>query len=164
MRSKNILIVSYPDDLHTKYVMDKLSLMGISHRLLNIGEYPSAFESAILLGESANPDISHLLGIGDSSTAQFTGVWWRRPLGAYRSEVKTMQEKYVASEAESFIRSLPNFIHGATWVSDPEATRVAGRKLQAAQYVETHKGQVCPASWEPGEDTLEPGLDLVGKI
>lgn len=38
------------------------------------------------------------------------------------------------------------------------------RKLQAAQYVETHKGQVCPASWEPGDDTLEPGLDLVGKL
>lgn len=38
------------------------------------------------------------------------------------------------------------------------------RKLQAAQYVEAHKGQVCPASWEPGSDTLEPGLDLVGKI
>lgn len=38
------------------------------------------------------------------------------------------------------------------------------RKLQAAQYVETHKGQVCPASWEPGDDTLEPGADLVGKI
>jgi peroxiredoxin (alkyl hydroperoxide reductase subunit C) len=38
------------------------------------------------------------------------------------------------------------------------------RKLQAAQFVDTHKGQVCPASWEPGGDTLEPGLDLVGKL
>ena len=38
------------------------------------------------------------------------------------------------------------------------------RKVQAAQYVETHKGQVCPASWEPGDDTLEKGLDLVGKL
>lgn len=38
------------------------------------------------------------------------------------------------------------------------------RKLQMAQFVETHKGQVCPASWEPGGDTLEPGLDLVGKL
>ena len=38
------------------------------------------------------------------------------------------------------------------------------RKLQAAQYVESHKGQVCPASWEPGDDTLEPGMDLVGKL
>ena len=38
------------------------------------------------------------------------------------------------------------------------------RKLHAAQYVETHKGKVCPASWEPGDDTLEPGLNLVGKL
>lgn len=38
------------------------------------------------------------------------------------------------------------------------------RKVQAAQYVETHPGNVCPASWEEGDDTLEPGMDLVGKI
>jgi len=38
------------------------------------------------------------------------------------------------------------------------------RKLQAAKFVRDHKGQVCPASWEPGKDTLKPGLDLVGKI
>lgn len=38
------------------------------------------------------------------------------------------------------------------------------RKLQAAQYVDTHKGQVCPASWEPGDDGLDSSLDLVGKL
>lgn len=38
------------------------------------------------------------------------------------------------------------------------------RKVQAAQFVATHNGKVCPASWEPGDDTLTPGLDLVGKI
>lgn len=38
------------------------------------------------------------------------------------------------------------------------------RKLQACIFVREHKGQVCPASWEPGSDTLKPGLDLVGKI
>lgn len=38
------------------------------------------------------------------------------------------------------------------------------RKLQAAQYVEAHQGKVCPASWEPGDDDMEPGLGLVGKI
>ncbi len=38
------------------------------------------------------------------------------------------------------------------------------RKLQAAQYVETHEGKVCPASWEPGSDDMTPGLGLVGKI
>jgi len=38
------------------------------------------------------------------------------------------------------------------------------RKLQAAKFVREHKGEVCPASWEPGKKTLKPGLDLVGKI
>ncbi|MCX6735990.1 MAG: redoxin domain-containing protein [Candidatus Parcubacteria bacterium] len=39
------------------------------------------------------------------------------------------------------------------------------RKLQAAKYVHDNGGkQVCPASWEPGKDTLTPGIDLVGKI
>jgi peroxiredoxin (alkyl hydroperoxide reductase subunit C) len=38
------------------------------------------------------------------------------------------------------------------------------RKLQAAKYVRENQGEVCPASWKPGEKTLRPGLDLVGKI
>lgn len=38
------------------------------------------------------------------------------------------------------------------------------RKIQAAQYVASHDGEVCPASWQPGEETLSPSLDLVGKI
>lgn len=38
------------------------------------------------------------------------------------------------------------------------------RKLQAAKFVQEHKGKVCPASWKPGQEPLTPGLDLVGKI
>ena len=38
------------------------------------------------------------------------------------------------------------------------------RRIQAAQFVATHPGEVCPANWKPGEETLKPGLDLVGKI
>ena len=38
------------------------------------------------------------------------------------------------------------------------------RKVQAAQHIAANPGQVCPASWKPGADTLEPSLDLVGKI
>lgn len=33
------------------------------------------------------------------------------------------------------------------------------RKLQAAQFVDAHKGQSCPASWEPGENAHESGAD-----
>lgn len=38
------------------------------------------------------------------------------------------------------------------------------RKLQAAQFVREHGGEVCPAKWKPGAKTLKPGLDLVGEI
>ena len=38
------------------------------------------------------------------------------------------------------------------------------RKVQAAQYVAAHQGEVCPAKWTPGQKTLAPSLDLVGKI
>lgn len=38
------------------------------------------------------------------------------------------------------------------------------RKVQAAQYVASHPGEVCPAKWTPGDKTLAPSLDLIGKI
>ena len=38
------------------------------------------------------------------------------------------------------------------------------RKVQAAQYVASHPGEVCPAKWTPGAKTLAPSLELVGKI
>ena len=38
------------------------------------------------------------------------------------------------------------------------------RKVKAAQYVAENDGEVCPAAWEQGQETLTPSLDLVGKI
>jgi NADH-dependent peroxiredoxin subunit C len=38
------------------------------------------------------------------------------------------------------------------------------RKLKAAQYVAAHPGEVCPAKWNEGANTIKPSLDLVGKI
>lgn len=38
------------------------------------------------------------------------------------------------------------------------------RKVRAAQFIRDNPGEVCPAKWQPGAETLKPGLDLVGKI
>lgn len=38
------------------------------------------------------------------------------------------------------------------------------RKVQAAQFVAQHPGEVCPARWKPGAKTLKPGVDLIGKL
>lgn len=38
------------------------------------------------------------------------------------------------------------------------------RRVQASQFVYEHGDQVCPAKWTPGEETIEPSLDLVGQL
>lgn len=38
------------------------------------------------------------------------------------------------------------------------------RKVEAAQFVASHAGEVCPAKWKKGAETLKPSIDLVGKI
>ena len=38
------------------------------------------------------------------------------------------------------------------------------RQGKAAQHVRNNPGEVCPARWAEGDDTLAPSLDLVGKI
>lgn len=38
------------------------------------------------------------------------------------------------------------------------------RKVEAAQFVAAHPGNVCPAKWKQGAETLKPSIDLVGKL
>ena len=38
------------------------------------------------------------------------------------------------------------------------------RKVDAAQYVAEHAGEVCPAKWTRGAATLKPSTQLVGRI
>jgi peroxiredoxin (alkyl hydroperoxide reductase subunit C) len=38
------------------------------------------------------------------------------------------------------------------------------RKIQAAQYVAEHPGEVCPARWHSGQATLSPSPELVGRL
>lgn len=38
------------------------------------------------------------------------------------------------------------------------------RTLQAAQFVAENGDNVCPANWHPGEKTIKPSTDLVGRI
>ena len=99
--------------------------------------------------------------------------------------IKKIKFPMLADPAGSLCKALGTYIPNeglslrASIIIDPEGVikvyelhdnsigRNAGellRKLQAAKFVNEHAGQVCPASWKPGSDTLEPGLNLVGKI
>jgi peroxiredoxin (alkyl hydroperoxide reductase subunit C) len=88
------------------------------------------------------------------------------PAGKLCREFGTYIEDVGLSWRATFIID-PDGVLKAMEVHDNSIGRSAQeilRKLQAAQYVREHKGEVCPASWRPGAATLRPGLDLVGKI
>ena len=38
------------------------------------------------------------------------------------------------------------------------------RRVQASQFVAEHGDEVCPAKWQPGEETLKPSLAFVGML
>ncbi|MBU1228369.1 MAG: redoxin domain-containing protein [Proteobacteria bacterium] len=38
------------------------------------------------------------------------------------------------------------------------------RKMEANVYLAKHPAEACPAKWSPGDKTLTPGADLVGKV
>ncbi len=88
------------------------------------------------------------------------------PTGRLCREFGTYIEEEGLSLRGSFIID-PDGVLQALEINNNSVGRSSGellRKLRAARFVREHGGEVCPASWEPGKDTLKPGLDLVGKI
>jgi peroxiredoxin (alkyl hydroperoxide reductase subunit C) len=99
--------------------------------------------------------------------------------------IKKIRFHMAADPAGVACRAFGSYIHKegipwrATFIVDPEgmlramemhdnsigrSVKEIIRKLQAAKYVAEHPGEVCPASWEPGRETLKPSLELVGEI
>lgn len=62
----------------------------------------------------------------------------------------------------------PDGVVQAMEVMTPPVGRKIGetiRQIHAFQHVRKTKGaEACPAEWEPGEKTLQPGPDLVGQV
>ncbi|MBR9706815.1 MAG: redoxin domain-containing protein [Candidatus Diapherotrites archaeon] len=88
------------------------------------------------------------------------------PTGALCREFGTYIDGEGLSLRGTFIID-PDGVLKAFEINDNSIGRSAAetlRKLKAAKFVREHKGQVCPASWNPGKSTLKPGMDLVGKI
>ncbi|MFA5842701.1 MAG: redoxin domain-containing protein [Candidatus Gracilibacteria bacterium] len=99
--------------------------------------------------------------------------------------IKTLQFPMVADPTGTLAKTFGVYMAGeglarrGTFIMDPEGVLKAYeihdntigrsaaellRKIQAAQFVREHNGEVCPASWKPGAATLKAGIDLVGKI
>lgn len=88
------------------------------------------------------------------------------PAGTLSRAFGTYHEESGLSYRGSFIVD-PDGIVRVIELQDNRIGRSAAellRKLQAARFVRENAGEVCPASWRPGQKTLKPGLDLVGKL
>ncbi len=88
------------------------------------------------------------------------------PTGAITRNFDVMIEEAGLALRGTFIVN-PDGVIKAAEVNDNSIGRDAKellRKVQAAQYVASHNGEVCPAKWTPGAATLKPSIDLVGKI
>ena len=87
------------------------------------------------------------------------------PTGKLARDFEVMMETEGLALRGSFIIN-PEGVIVAYEVHDLGIGREAGellRKLQAAKFVVEH-GEVCPAKWKPGSETIKPTIDLVGKL
>ena len=88
------------------------------------------------------------------------------PTGAITRNFEVMVESEGLALRGTFVIN-PEGVIKAIEITDDGIGRDAQellRKVQAAQYIAANPGQVCPAKWTPGAETLAPSLDLVGKI
>ncbi len=88
------------------------------------------------------------------------------PTGTITRNFDNMREEQGLADRATFVID-PDGIIQAVEITAEGIGRDASdllRKVKAAQYVRAHPGEVCPAKWKEGEETLAPSLDLVGKI
>jgi len=70
------------------------------------------------------------------------------------------------ADRATFIISPENIIKGIEITDEPIGRNANEliRKIEALIFARKNPNLACPAKWEPGKDTLKPGIDLVGKL
>lgn len=83
------------------------------------------------------------------------------------------------SKAYEVLRDEGGVADRATFVIDPEGiiksieisdepigrnAEELMRKVEALEFARANPGVACPAKWKKGQETLKPGIDLVGKL
>lgn len=116
-----------------------------------------------------------------STDTHFTHKAWFDASESIRKIKYTMLADHtgVLSRAFGVMKEDEGVAYRGTFVVDPEGkVKIAEiqdnsigrnadellRKVEAAQFVATHTGEVCPAKWKQGAATLKPSIDLVGKL
>jgi peroxiredoxin (alkyl hydroperoxide reductase subunit C) len=88
------------------------------------------------------------------------------PTGEITRSFGVMREAQGLADRGSFVVDPDGVIQAVEITAEGIGRNAAEllRKVKAAQYVAAHPGEVCPAAWKEGEETLAPSLSLIGKI
>ena len=86
--------------------------------------------------------------------------------GRFSRELGIYNEESGMAQRAAFIVDPDGVLRAADIVADDigRNAKEIVRKLKALQFVREHPGKVCPASWEEGGETLEPGITKAGKV
>jgi len=140
---------------------------------------PTELEEAANLYPEFQKENAEILSVS-TDTVYAHKAWWD-----HSPSIKKISYPMLADPARKLCKMLGTYIEEegistrATFIINPQgrivslemhdnsigrSVREILRKLRAARYAAEHPGNVCPVNWEPGKETLKPGLNLVGKI
>ncbi len=86
--------------------------------------------------------------------------------GRLARELGIYDEESGVAQRSAFIIDPDGVLRAVDIVSD-SIGRSAGeilRKVRALKFVRDHPGQVCPASWDEGDETLSPSIKIAGHV
>ena len=158
-KGKWLVLIFYPADFTFVCPTELVEIAGLYKKFKKLGAEVISISTDTVFVHKAWHDNSQAI-------KKVTFPMLSDPTGKICREFGTYIEDEGLSLRGSFIID-PDGVLRAYEVNDNSIGRSAHellRKLQAAKFVRENKGVVCPASWKPGEKTLKPGLDLVGKI
>ncbi|MGP9806330.1 MvdC/MvdD family ATP grasp protein [Paracoccus sp. NSM] len=121
-----ILIISHPDDIHARTVIDHLDRLGAESQILNLARFPRAARLVLRYGPTGSQ-----LGFSDDEGRlidldRVGAAWWRRPQ-PLEFEPGLQAQDFAAAECAEALAGLW-LAMPATWINPPVEDEAASRK------------------------------------
>ncbi len=126
---KTILILSYKEDKHAQYIIRRIKKRGLKTKLVDLSLFPEKNEISFAISNSS-PQSSSVKSLRTQiKDEEVAGIWCRRLGGRTVAQLRSGMDRYIASESATVVDSVEYLFPGATWISKPQNTRLANRKI-----------------------------------
>lgn len=121
---KTVIIASYEADHHAQAVVRRAKEKGHHSILWDVSRYPSNAQITLCFSSEENFHIT----IGSENIKNLTGIYWRRPNGAYQAGSIDKMREYITKEGQVITQSLFEFLPHVNWISLPGNERLGSNK------------------------------------